>query len=237
MFLPIHPLLAVFDKTLLVPFVGIGGVAVYFAAAGLLRRQRVKNLKSLAARLHSAFRLEGSREDKELMAGSCLGIGLYNHVRNVIEPAPVDGVTMKVFDYSYSFKNGRNLDTATQTVVHLRSPVLQLPSFLLRPKSTLAKIGQSLGAPGIDLADAPGFNSRFLLRGENEGMVRRSFTPSVIRHFEQLPAICVGGGGDTLVVYRDRKLAKPMDFPERLAEARAIALALSGSCSPSPATA
>jgi hypothetical protein len=172
------------------------------------------------------------------MAGSALGIGIYNHVRNLIEPAPTDDLNIKVCDYSYSFKTGRNLDTATQTVVHLRSPLLRLPSFLLRPKSSLAKLGQALGAaPDINFEGAPAFNSMFLLRGGNETAIRQLFTPAVIRHFEQLPGISVGGSGGALVVYRDRKLAKPKDFPERLAEARAIALVLSTASSPSPAPA
>jgi hypothetical protein len=92
-------------------------------------------------------------------------------------------------------------------------------------------------APDIDLASASGFNSMFLLRGGNETVIRQLFTPAVIRHFEQLPGISVGGSGDALVVYRDRTLAKPNDFPERLAEARAIALVLSATSSPSPAPA
>jgi len=221
-------MIATFDKTLLVPFIGIGGVAVYFVAAYFLRARRTQDLESLAKQLGFTFRREGSSEDKQLMAGSALGIGIYNHVRNVIEPIPTDGISMKVFDYSYSFKTGRNLDTATQTVVHLRSRLLRLPSFLLRPKSSLAKLGQMLGAaPDINLESAPGFNSMFLLRGENETVIRQLFTPTVVRHFEQLPGISVGGSGDALVVYRDRKLAKPKDFLERLAEARTIALALS----------
>ena len=230
-------MIAAFDTTLLVPIIGIGGVAVYFVAAYFLKGRRAQKLESLAVRLHFAFRLEGSREDKELMAKSCLGIGIYNHVRNVMEPAPVDGITTKIFDYSYSFKTGRNLDTATQTVVHLRSPVLQLPSFFLRPKSSLAKIGQLLGAPGIDLADAPGFNRMFLLRGESETIICQLFTPAVTRHFEQRPGISVGGGGDGLVIYRDRRRAKPQDFPQRLAEARAIASVLTAAGSQPFATA
>ena len=238
MFLPVHPLLAVFDKTLLIPFVGIGGVVVYFTAAYFLRARRAQELESLARRLGISFRREGSNADKQLMAESSLGIGIYNHVRNVIEPVPTDGLDIKVFDYSYSFKTGRNLDTATQTVVHVRWPLLRLPSFLLRPKSSLAKLGQVLGAaPDINLASAPGFNSMFLLRGGNETVIRQLFTPAVIRHFEQLPGISVGGSGDALVVYRDRKLARPNNFPARLAEARAIALVLSATSSPSPAPA
>ena len=230
-------MLAAFDKSLLIPLVGIGGVAVYFAAAALLKKRRAQKLESIAERLHFAFRLEGSSEDKEWMAQSCLGIGLYNHVRNVMEPTPVDDMNLKVFDYSYSFKSGRNLDTATQTVVHLRSPLLRLPSFLLQPQSGLAKIGKFLGAPGIDLAAAAEFNRMFLLRGESETIIRQLFAPAVTRHFEGLPGISVGGGGDSLVVYRDRQRAKPQDFPQCLAEARAIASALiaSGSQPSAPA--
>jgi hypothetical protein len=227
-------LIAAFDQTLLIPLVGIGGVAVYFAAAYFRKGRRAQELESLAARLRFAFRREGSSEDKQCMAESSLGIGIYNHVRNVIEPVPADDLNMKVLDYSYSFKTGRNLDTAIQTVVHLRSPPLRLPSFLLRPKSSMAKLGQLLGAaPDINLASAPVFSSMFLLRGENETTIRQLFTTAVIRHFEQLPGISVGGGGDAMIVYRDRRLAKPKDFPQRLAEARGIALALSAASSQS----
>lgn len=237
MLLTIPRLIAVFDKTLLIPLVGIGGVGVYFAAAYFLRERRGRELESLAERLRFAFRREGSNEDKQLMARSSLGIGIYNHVRNVVGPVQADDSSMKVFDYSYSFKSGRNLDTATQTVVHLCSPLLRLPSFLLRPKSSLSKIGQLLGTPDINLASAPRFNSMFLLRGENETMIRQLFTPAVIRHFERLPGISVGGGGDALIVYRDRQLAKPEAFPQRLAEAGAIAVAFSAASSQPPAPA
>jgi hypothetical protein len=228
--------MAAFDQTLLIPLVGIGGVAVYFAATYFQKARRAQKLESLAARLRFAFRREGSSEDKQCMAKSSLGIGVYNHVRNVIEPVPADDLDMKAFDYSYSFKTGRNLDTATQTVVHLRSPLLRLPSFLLRPKSSLAKLGQLLGAPlDINLPTAPGFNSMFLLRGERETTIRELFTPAVIRHFEQLPGISIGGGGDALIVYRDRQRAKPGDFLKRLAEAKGIALALIVASQPVPA--
>jgi hypothetical protein len=221
-------LIAVFDKTLLIPIVGIGGAAACFAATYFLKGRRAQKLESLAARLRFGFRREGSSEEKQLMAESSLGIGIYNHVRNVIEPVPADDLNMKVFDYSYSFKNGRNLDTATQTVVHLRSPLLRLPSFLLRPRSRLAKLGQLLGvASEINLANAPVFNRMFLLRGESETAIRQLFTPAVIQHFEQLTGVSVGGGGNALIVYRDRQRARPKEVLQRLAEARAIALALS----------
>jgi hypothetical protein len=237
MFSIIPTVIAAFDKTLLIPFIGIGSVALYFAAAYLLGKRRAQRLESLAKRLSFAFRREGSSEDNESMAKSCLGIGMYNHVRNVVEPVPAEEWNIKVFDYSYSFKAGRNLDTATQTVVHVRSPSLRLPSFLLKPKSSLAKVGQLLGAPDTNLPAAPRFNSTFLLRGESELVIRQLFTSAVIQHFEKLPGISVGGAGDSLVVYRDRQRARPEDFPRRLAEAREIAVALTaaGSQSPGPA--
>jgi len=216
--------LAAFDKTLLIPAVGIGGVAIYFAAKSLFGKRRAGLIESLAHKSGFTFRREGSTEDEELLARSCLGIGRYNHTNNVMEPPSPDDMRMRVLDYAYSFKTGNYLDTATQTVVHVQSPRLRLPSFLLRPESSLAKLGQLMGAEDINFADAPQFNRMFLLRGENEAVMHILFAPAVIAYCEQLHGISIGGAGDAFVVYRDRQLAAVNDLPERLAEAKALAL-------------
>lgn len=234
MFSTVPTLIAALDNTLLIPIVAVAGIATYFAAGHFRGQRRAVKVEAVAKRLGFAFRCEGTPEDKQSMASSCLGIGIYNHVQNVIESLTTDDLKMKALDYSYSFKTGNYLETATQTVGHIQSPRLRLPAFLLRPASRLAKFGQLLGYSDINFAEAPKFSSMYLLRGENETALRRLFTPALIQHCERLHGISIGGAGDAFVVYRDRQCAKPEDAQKFFAEAKAIALLFVEASSESP---
>jgi hypothetical protein len=129
-----------------------------------------------------------------------------------------------VFDYRYTVGSGKHQSTVSQTVVHLRSPRLALPSFVLAPENILHKVGGLFGYHDIDFDSSPEFSKKYLLRGSGrEERVRDAFTPSVRAYFEQRPPLSVEGDGDQVVVYRERRIVKPEDVRTFVEDALAIA--------------
>lgn len=236
MCLAVLTVLATFDKTLLIPIVILAGIGFCFGVSYFLRQRRGALIEALAGRRGFLFRSEGTDDDKQAIANSCFGTSRYSKITNVIEPVTSDDYKTTALDYSYSFKVGNNLDTAIQTVVRIQSPRLCLPAFLLRPASRLAKLGNFLGFTDIRLANAPKFNSIYLLRGGSESAIQSVFTPAVIQRCEQLRGFSIGGAGESLVIYRDRELAKPRDLEALMAEAKAIALLFAEAVSAGSAT-
>lgn len=133
-------------------------------------------------------------------------------------------VALTVFDYQYTVGSGKHRHTVTQTVVHLRSPRLALPAFVLGPENVLHKVGGLFGYHDIDFDSSPEFSKRYLLRGkESEGRVRDLFSPSMRVYFEQRSPAHVEGDGQEIVVYHERRVVKPEDLRTFVEDARAIA--------------
>ena len=111
-----------------------------------------------------------------------------------------------------------------QTVVHIRSPRLSLPPFVLSPEHALHKLGGLLGYHDIDFPESPEFSSKYLLRSkEAEDRVRMVFHPAVRLFFEQRQPITVEGHNEDLLIYRGSHRVKPEDLRDWVEDARAIA--------------
>lgn len=99
------------------------------------------------------------------------------------------------------------------TLCLLRAPGLRLPHFVLRRERGPSVIERVLGVTDLDFDDDPEFSKAFVLRALNdEGAVRRVFTPSVRRRLlESLPtgAHLEGLGTEVLV-----HLGRPLEGPE-----------------------
>ena len=118
-----------------------------------------------------------------------------------------------IFDHQHTVGSGKSRHTRMQTVVHIRSPRLSLPPFVLSPEHALHKIGGLLGYHDIDFPESPEFSSRYLLRSkEAEDRVRMLFHPAVRLFFEQRPLITVEGHNEELLIYRRQRRVKPEDL-------------------------
>ena len=176
-------------------------------------RKRTAALEAKARSLGCAFRRKPTREDKQLTAGSNLtNVGRSRTIRNVIELPGAAGARMTHFDFIYMTGSDQSSRTRQQTVTRIQSPKLNLPEFDLRPESVLAKIGQRLGMQDIDFDAWPEFSRTYLLRGPDEGVIRRMFTPDVLRYCEAHRSLWVSGARDVLWFHRENQRVAPEEL-------------------------
>ena len=93
---------------------------------------------------------------------------------------------------------GRKKRAHAETLALYRSPRVDVPPFALRPESALDRISATFGSQDIDFPDHPDFSARYLLRGDDEGAVRRAFTADVLNALERHPLCVLAGVGPRL---------------------------------------
>jgi hypothetical protein len=120
-------------------------------------------------------------------------------------------VEVGILDYQYT-TDGEDSQTLKQTVVSIRSPLLDLPDFSLQPEHFLHKFVQVLGYQDIDFESNPGFSKAFLLRGSDEARIRAVFDDEVLELFERTTGVCVEGDGDRLIYFRSGKRVEPTNI-------------------------
>jgi hypothetical protein len=112
------------------------------------------------------------------------------------------GIKAAVFDYSYVTGSGKNRQTHAQSIVYLEPTYLSLPYFSLRPENVLLKIFTAFGYQDIDFGQRPEFSRQYILRGQDEAAIRRTFNDGLLHFYETYPGTCTDGGGNQLFVYR-----------------------------------
>lgn len=236
------PLVLAESTESVLPFILIVGGLVLLTAllVGIgyfFERRRYKRLAARATASGFTFRRKGTAADRALLADSYLGArGHSDYMWNVIEAPPVNDFSMTLLEFWYTDGFGKSQKTIMQTVIRMQSPLLELPTFVLRPESVLAKVAQIAGYQDIDFPDAPQFSKRHLLRGKDEPAIRQVFTPAILRYCEQHPKISIEGAGDRLLVYWERKRLKPANFDTFVDEGKAIAALFVGSSRGVPAS-
>lgn len=145
-----------------------------------------------------------------------------------------DGRKVAVFDYSYVTGAGKSQTTWRQTVVHVHSPRLDLPPFVLRPEHVFHKIGTLFGYQDIDLENDPVFSGQYLLRGGDEAAVRALFDAGVRDFYDRNAKSCTEAHGSDLFYWRTSRLTRPEDVPALVEMALDLASRLERSA-PAPA--
>lgn len=134
--------------------------------------------------------------------------GRNRRVKNLIY-GPFSNATIYLFDYSYVTGRGKRSNISVQTVVLFHSPSLKLPPFSLVPENILHRVVEQFSYGDIDFDDYPKFSKQYLLRGENEALIRQTFNRAVLSFYESKPGLCTEGSGSQLVYYQIRQRVKP----------------------------
>jgi hypothetical protein len=215
------------DSLLVVAAIG-GVVALVGFIVFLARRQVAARRDALEALAQTAgWSFAGDRAGLET-----LGIRVpfrllsegYSHRASNVMRMEEQGEQVLIFDHQHTVGSGKSRSTRVQTVVHIRSPRLSLPPFVLSPEHALHKIGGLLGYHDIDFPESPEFSSTYLLRSkEAEDRVRMLFHPAVRLFFEQRPPITVEGQNEELLIYRRHRRVKPDDLRLWVEDALSIA--------------
>lgn len=119
------------------------------------------------------------------------------------------GLKVYLFDYQYTVSTGKSSATYYQTVFYASAKDLGLPQFYLKPENLLHTIGAWLGKNDIDFDDFPDFSKSYHLTGEDEYLIRSTFTDQVIQYFERNPGWSVEGLNYFMIFYQERKRIAP----------------------------
>jgi hypothetical protein len=136
-------------------------------------------------------------------------------IKNMIY-GEINGVKAAVFDYRYTVGSGKNSHTYQQSVLYFETPRLQLPLFTLSPENFMHKFISALGYQDIDFAQRPEFSKRYLLRGQDEQAIRRTFTDHILAFYEANLGMHTEGGGSQLFVYRLGTRIPPVQISQYL---------------------
>ncbi|MDH3243012.1 MAG: hypothetical protein OEM26_00225 [Saprospiraceae bacterium] len=115
---------------------------------------------------------------------------------------------VRVFDYQYTVGGGQNSRTISQTVFFIYSKDLGLPQFFLQPEKFFHRLGAWLGKEDIDFVEYPKFSDTYHLKGEDEELIRHTFSDDVLHYFTKEANWHVEGLNYFLIVYRAGKKLK-----------------------------
>ena len=125
---------------------------------------------------------------------------------------PMYDLKIRIFDYQYTISTGNSSQTFTQTVFFINTKALGLPDFYLKPENFFHKIGQWLGKKDINFTSHPVFSDAYYLKGEDEALVRHTFSENVLHYFTVEKDWSVEGLNYFLIVYKDKKKMLPEDI-------------------------
>lgn len=135
------------------------------------------------------------------------------------------GLETQVFDYSCTTGSAQQSTTTCQTVVVYTQNV-DLPWFVLQPKSLADKILDALEHKNIELDCPPDLKLHYMVRGLDKEKVRALFDGRRIRLIESLDRSKgwhIEGAGKTLVLYRYARKVKPSELKDFLDQTSQIA--------------
>lgn len=192
-------------------------------------KQRVKAMELVARQMRWAFTPFVSAADFEHSYTKTFHLTAERnekdtHIRfNNVMRAQVNGMEVMVFDYHFYHYAYRASTSYEQTMVHFRSPRLNLPGFFLHQNAsrTGVAIGRALGItkPDIDFGAHPEFSARYELRGDDEQAIRSVFNNAVLSFYEQTEGTTTLGFSHELLYYRSGKRVAPENIRQFLDEA------------------
>lgn len=202
----------------------IGGILVLVAliigGAWWFDKKRTEGLQQVAEEMGLEFRKEGDAQLQNGLARFQLfNQGRARKLRNLVVGDAGD-ISISIFDYQYTTGSGKHQHTSAQTVVCLASPLLDIPSFTLRPESMFDKIGGALGLQkDIDFDEFPNFSRIYLLKSDNETAVRELFHRELVASLEKNKRISIEATSGNVIIYNARQRKKPEQLKELFSEA------------------
>lgn len=122
------------------------------------------------------------------------------------------GVKAAVFDYIYVTGGGKSSQTHFQTLVYLEPANMLVPMFALRPEHFFHRMLSALGYQDIDFGQRPEFSQQYILRGQDEPAIRRTFDDRVLSFFESYPGTSIDAGGNQLFLFRAGYRFQPQEI-------------------------
>jgi len=214
------------DFGFLIPIVMVGVFGVIALFVFFIKRQqdaeRTRQLQVTAAQLRWTFVEEAALSTfPGIERFEFFTRGRFQKIKNLMY-GEASGIKAVVFDFTYVLGYGRNRRTCAQTMVYLEPGNIILPYFSLRTERFAHKLWAAFGYQDIDIANRPGFNSQYLLRGPDEQAIRNIFSDGLLSFYETYPGTCTDGGGNQLFVYRENYRWEPEQIQPFIGTALAV---------------
>jgi hypothetical protein len=193
-------------------FVIIGLVVVVVVYTWRKEKERTRVLQAAAAQLGWSF---AAKAPLNMLPGldrlALFTQGHSGEIWNMIY-GEAKGTKAAVFDYGYVTGYGKNRQTHYQSVVYLEPGSLSIPYFSLRPEGLFTKILTAFGYQDIDFGQRPEFSRQYILRGQDEPAIRRTFNDRLLAFYESYPGMSTDGGGNQLFIYRAGYRFQPLEI-------------------------
>jgi hypothetical protein len=157
------------------------------------------------------------------------GIEETRRVWDVMESDGNSADKTRMMNYSFVCFNGLRPKSYDQTVVLIERSDLALPHFLLTKKQIFHWFEKLFKVPAITFRDQSTFDKMYQLKGEDGVAVRALFNHQVCTALERHPGLTIEGRGPQLLIFRERVVLDPLEWPRFLDEARQLAELLSSS--------
>ncbi|MFW6285960.1 MAG: hypothetical protein ACOC16_02205 [Nanoarchaeota archaeon] len=90
-----------------------------------------------------------------------------------------------IFDYSYYISTGKGGSVKYFTVVE-KKLTNDVPNFIIKKQKKIHSLLKKVGYQDIDFKENPNFSSKYVLRGQNESMIKSYFNTQRLKDFENL---------------------------------------------------
>jgi len=188
------------------------------------RSTRTEFLSGLAKQLQLGF----NKADDERILGYLKGFGLFRRgsskkMYNILSYTDEDLSEKYFFDYEYTIRTNNSKKTYRQSVFFLNSKNLYIPSHKLKPEHFGHMIQKKLfGMIDIDFVGFPVFSKNYLLKGDDEELIRDSYSDDILKYFSENTGWTVEGVNYFLIMYFSKKLVKQSHYHLFLRECETI---------------
>lgn len=121
---------------------------------------------------------------------------------------------ISLFDYRYIISTGKTTKKFYTTVFFLQSKSLGLPEFMMKPENFFHKVGSFFGMQDIDFEEHPDFSDKYLLKGEDEELIRHAYNEEILKFFTVERNWSVEGVGYFLILYQHDVLLSEKSIEE-----------------------
>lgn len=218
------------QQVLLYIAAGIAAVILIIIIARYYEKKRREAMR-LQAQTYGFFYTGNAELDQLGQAGKLhlFNQGHRKRIKNLMM-RDESSLAVRVYDYQYTVGGGQHSHTYVQTVFQFDAGTLHLPAFVIRPEHIFHKIGKTFGYQDINFDAYPEFSAKYLLRGENEEMIRKLFNQEIVDMFLRETGLIAEGMGSVLICYRSGKRVKPDELHTVYERMQILALAFLRRC-------
>ena len=190
---------------------------------------KTRGRRDFLQNLSTKYGYRFSEDDDKRMIGYLKGFKLFSRggrkkIKNIISLVDGNLNEKHYFDYHYTVSTGNSAVTHRQSVFFLKSKHLFIPAHSMKPEHIGHRIQELLfGLKDIDFEQYPEFSKNYLLKGEDENLIRTSYTDDLLHYFSENSGWSIEGANYYLILYFSSKLVHRNDYPLFIRECNRIA--------------